>query len=191
MEEFVESWHYLGLGATENIVRLATRLGEHPDRDAALHELEREYTRLFVNAYPGVVAPPYSSVYLDKDRLVWGPSTSEVVKLYMAAGLGIAQDFHDIPDHIAAELEFASYLISMQPKRETDRTSATEALARIEIRFLVKHLFKWAPAFFRHVSESSAKTFYGAMAEMGGQFITWDGQQLEQGGLATQQNKPR
>ena len=67
----------------------------------------------------------------------------------------------------------------MQLIGEPDRTPANELLPHIEKRFLVEHLFRWAPAFFRHVSEPSAGTFYGAMAQLAGQFITWDAQQLE------------
>jgi len=62
---------------------------------------------LFLNACPVVVAPPYGSGYLDGDRQVWGPSAAEVVRMYEAVGLSIAEDFHDVPDHMGAELEFA------------------------------------------------------------------------------------
>jgi TorA maturation chaperone TorD len=160
LEEFLQSWRYLGLDATDNMARLGGWLEEYPDRDAALQELEREYTRLFVNAYPGVVTPPYSSVYLGKDRLVWGSSASEAVQLYRAAGLGIAQDFHDIPDHIAAELEFASYLVAEQQKAGEDSSARSSELVSIEKRFLEGHLFKWAPVFFSRVIEESRASFY-------------------------------
>ncbi len=174
IEDFLESWRYLGLDAGQKIARIAGWLGECPNREAALEELEKEYTRLFVNAYPHVVAPPYSSVYLDKDRQVWGPSTSEVVKLYMAAGLGIAEDFHDIPDHIAAELEFASYLIGEQQKGRGNDSAPILELVSIEKRFLEGHLFKWAPVFFSQVIECSRVTFYREIALLAREFVEWD-----------------
>jgi TorA maturation chaperone TorD len=102
--EYLDSWRCLGFNASEGIAEVTGWLKEFPTHQAALDELEKEYTRLFVNAYPHVLAPPYSSVYLDKHGKVWGQSTAQAARLYEAAGLSIAQDFYDIPDHIAAEL---------------------------------------------------------------------------------------
>jgi putative dimethyl sulfoxide reductase chaperone len=79
-------------------------------------ELQKEYTRLFVNAIPKVEAHPYGSLYLEKDGLVWGLTTVEAVKLYIEAGLKMADDFKDVPDHFATELEFMWYLVREELK---------------------------------------------------------------------------
>jgi len=178
-EEFLQSWRYLGLDATHNMARIAGWLEKCPDREAALQELEREYTRLFVNAHPGVVAPPYSSVYLDKERQVWGAHTAEAARLYGAAGLGIADNYCDLPDHIGAELEFASYLIQEQQKDGQDSSISAPELVSIEKAFLRGHLFKWAPTFFSRVIESSTSTFYQQMALLAHKFIEWDAKYSE------------
>ncbi|MFY9141159.1 MAG: molecular chaperone TorD family protein, partial [Thermacetogeniaceae bacterium] len=79
-----------------------------------LEELEVEYCRLFVG--PGrVEVPPYESVYHGHDStmqqgLVMGPVTLEVKELYYEAGLQLAADFSDMPDHIAVETLFLAYL---------------------------------------------------------------------------------
>ena len=174
IEEFLESWQYVGLDPTESIAKAADWLAQWPSQETALKELEKEYTRLFVNAYTGVIAPPYSSVYLNKERLVWGKSTAEVARLYEATGLGIADNFHDIPDHIAAELEFASYLIAEQQKGEQDGSCHTQELASIEKKLLREHLFRWAPAFFSRVIEYSKVTFYREIARLGQQLIDYE-----------------
>jgi len=178
LEEPLQSWRYLGLEASEGIARAVDWLAGWPGREAALLELEKEYTRLFVTAYPKVVAPPYSSVYLDEQRRVWGASTAEAARLYEAAGLGMSRDFHDLPDHIAVELEFASHLISEQQKRAGGNDSTVRDLASIEKRFLAEHLFRWAPAFFSRVGEQSRTTFYQAIAELAQQFVEWDAEHL-------------
>lgn len=181
IEEFLESWRYLGLDASREIARIASWLEECPIHEAVLKEMEKEYTWLFISAYPRVVAPPYSSVYLDKERLVWGKSTAEVARLYEVTGLGIADKFHDIPDHIAAELEFASYLIAEQQKGEQDGSCHTQELASIEKKLLREHLFRWAPAFFNRVNDCSRVTFYRVMAGLGRQFMEYDAEQLKEG----------
>jgi DMSO reductase family type II enzyme chaperone len=177
LEEPLQSWRYLGLEASEGVARAVDWLAGWPGREAALLELEKEYTRLFVTAYPKVVAPPYSSVYLDEQPQVWGASTAEAARLYEAAGLGMSRDFHDLPDHISVELEFASYLISEQQKRASNDSTVRD-LASIERRFLAEHLFRWAPAFFSRVSEQSRIAFYQDVAELAQRFVEWDAEHL-------------
>lgn len=178
-EEYLESWRCLVLDASEEMASILGWLENCPSYEAALEELEREYTRLFVNAYPGVVAPPYSSVYLDADQKVWGPSTAEAVRLYEAAGLRIANDFHEVPDHIAAELEFASYLIEEQQKdRGEDSSRPRQGLASLEKGFLANHLLAWATAFFGRVAEGSTAIFYRIMAHLARQFLEREAKQF-------------
>ena len=178
LEEVIQSCHYLGLNTSEIVAIANNRLAARLNPQDALMELEKEYTRLFITAYPKVIAPPYSSVYLDKGRFVWGQSTAEVAKMYQAAGLDISKNFHDIPDHIAAELEFASYLIQEQIISGLHTRQANHELPSIENRFLEGHLFRWALTFFHQVSESSPTTFYGIIARLAAQFIAWDAQRL-------------
>ncbi len=181
VEEFLESGVYLGLGTAEKIARISGWLEEYTSRQAALQELEKEYTRLFINAHPRVVVPPYSSVYLNRDRQVWGLSTAEAVRMYEAAGLGIATDFHDIPDHIAAELEFASYLIEEQQKASGDDSTPDCNLASVERKFLKEHLFKWAHVFLSRLAESSKLTFYTEIANIAMEFIACEADHLPDG----------
>ena len=174
LEEFLQAWCCLCLDSSEDIDKVAGWLAKWPRQEAALLELEKEYTRLFITAYPRAVAPPYSSLYLDSERLIWGSSTAEVAKMYEATGLTMSESFHDIPDHIAAELEFASYLIAEQLKGDEQGSPSTERLVSFEKRLLTEHLHKWAPAFFKQVAEYPTATFYGMIAEVASRFIVWD-----------------
>lgn len=174
LEEVLRSWRHLGLGTSEIVSRAVGWLAECPSREAALLELEKEYTRLFITAHPKVVAPPYSSVYLDAEGLVWGAGTAQAAKLYEAAGLGIAQGFHDIPDHIAAELEFVSYLIVERQKGESNNTGPAQDLASIEKKFLEEHLFRWIPSFLSRVIEHSRVAFYRDIALLAREFLERD-----------------
>ena len=132
--------------------------------DETALEREKEYTRLFVNAFPKVVTPPYGSVYLEEKGLVWGESTSGIVRLYVAAGVEITEDFHDIPDHIAAELSFASYL-----QRSIDAGfSEHEGHYRI---LMDEHLGRWGPEFLRKVTTETSSDFYRKLAGVTKLFI--------------------
>lgn len=173
LTECLDGWRTLGLDVTSEAAEITAWL-RSAGSEAALQELQLEYTRLFVNAYPRIPAPPYSSVYLGEDRLVWGQSTARAAKLYEAAGLHMAEDFAEIPDHIAAEMEFASYLIVEQRRKRDDSSDSVSDLAAIEDEFLNQHLFQWAPAFFGRVAECSRVAFYRLMAEKAHLLIEWD-----------------
>ncbi len=125
--------------------------------DEVAIEREKEYTRLFVNAFPDVVAPPYESVYMDGKGRVWGESTSSVLKLYRSAGIDISESFHDVPDHIAAELAFASYLKASIYAGDYDKERIYKVL-------IVEHLGRWAPEFLHKVISASRIEFYRRLA---------------------------
>jgi TorA maturation chaperone TorD len=78
-------------------------LGRHTREEA-----EPIYVRTFLNGIPGAVAPPYESLYVaDTTRL---RVLAAVNDSYERCGVGLSDDFPDMPDHIATELEFMQYL---------------------------------------------------------------------------------
>ena len=167
----------LGVDAAGGVARIAEWLDGHVSPDAALVDLQREYTRLFINAYPRTVVPPYSSVYLDTERRVWGASTAQVVRMYEAAEVGVTEDFHDIPDHIAAEMEFGCYLAQQSMGQGQSGQNAPD-LASIVIGFLRDHLLRWAPLFLPQVSQLTISQFYREIAEIGFSFLQREAQRV-------------
>jgi DMSO reductase family type II enzyme chaperone len=170
LNEYVSAWRTIGFDASREMAEIMDWRSSMSPQEA-LQALQEEHTRLFVNAFPRVPAPPYSSVYLDQKAHpeVWGDSTVRAVRFYEAAGLYPAADFNDIPDHIAAELEFVSYLISAQ--QNIAGNNASQNLADIEKTFLADHLFLWAPVFFSRVMDCNETTFYKAISTMAHRFI--------------------
>ncbi len=77
-----------------------------------------------------MLAPPYGSVYLERERTVMGESTLDVVRRYRQEGLDISADFHDAPDHITAELEFVHFLIFKALEAASDSTARARPLPR-------------------------------------------------------------
>jgi len=79
----------------------------------------------------------------------------------------------NVPDYIAAELEFASYLIAEQLKTREHGSAPVEQLLFLKKRFFTEHLHRWTSAFFNRVIECSSIGFYqGAL--MGCQFTHRD-----------------
>ena len=134
-------------------------------------ELLVEYSRLFIGPF-GVIAPPYGSVYLDGERRVMGDSTMKVIGMYRNEGLSGSVDARELPDHVAVELEFMSYLVFAEIKalEASDLRAAIEAVAKQE-RFSAEFLRRWIPPFCERIKENAENDFYTALAQCASTFI--------------------
>ena len=128
-------------------------------------ELLVEYARLFVGPFE-LKAPPYGSIYLDDERQVMGDSTIEVVKMYEAEGLSRDNEFSDLPDHIAVELEFMSFLIYKEIKafEQSDFNSAIESTVKQD-KFMDLFLGRWVEPFCEKIRTTSDNLFYMSLAD--------------------------
>lgn len=136
-----------------------------------LDDLAVEYTRLFIG--PGKHVAPYAAVYLGGEGAsLWGPETIWVKKFIEAAGFDYRTDYHDLPDHVAVELEFMQEITANEAEalENEDRVRA-EKLKRIEEEFMTTHMVKWVPRFCRRVQDQAEFPFYRAMARLTEDFI--------------------
>jgi len=130
-----------------------------------------EYTRLFINASPHVIAPPYGSFYLEKEGLVSAKATSEVLHFYHEVGFILKEDLRDLSDHIAHELEFMGLLAS-----EESQTMGSKKikLEEIQMNFLSRFILPWVPAFCDTVVEHSHYPFYHHLSNLTKEFINFE-----------------
>jgi TorA maturation chaperone TorD len=147
-------------GATPYI----SRMREESERKNHLEELKADYAKLFLGPFT-LLTPPYGSVYLDGERKVMGDSTVEVRSVYRRAGVDISNDFHDAPDHIAAELEFMYFLIfkEVEALGESDVGRAIDFLNQ-QKAFMTDHLCAWVPPFTEKLEEVAETEFYKNLA---------------------------
>ncbi|MGD2272939.1 MAG: molecular chaperone TorD family protein [Desulfobacterales bacterium] len=139
-----------------------------------LESLKIDYARLFVGPYT-LAAPPYGSVYLEGKRLVMGNSTVDAQKRYCNAGLNIAEEFKEAPDHIAVELEFMYFLIFKEIEAAGhSNMEAFDNYLREQQAFLEIHLGDWQSEFTEKVIANSATEFYKALAKTTNIFIKQD-----------------
>ncbi|SJZ92628.1 chaperone TorD involved in molybdoenzyme TorA maturation [Trichlorobacter thiogenes] len=124
-----------------------------------------EYSRLFLGPFK-LVAPPYGSVWLDQSKTVMGASTARVAAFYQKYGLQLADDFPELPDHIAVELEFLSYLAFKQREAATAGDSAgAAAYIQAQQDFLTTFLLPWLTPFCAAISDDGEAPFYAAIAQ--------------------------
>ena len=155
----------------EGAIQHISNMREESERKDHLVDLKADYARLFSGPYT-LLVPPYGSVYLDGERKVMGNSTVEVRGIYRRAGVDISEDFHDAPDHIAAELEFMYFLIFKEVEA-LGQSNVARALEFIEQQraFLTDHLCAWVPEFTIKVEKLAATEFYKNLARATRDFL--------------------
>jgi TorA maturation chaperone TorD len=181
--EFVEERLFESIAGAAQ--RISPELGEHAQRLAAafaaddLQELLIDYTRLFLGA-PQALAKPYASVWLSSEPELMQESVLELQKLYAQGGFEIDEDFRDLPDHVAVELEFL-YLLNFQlnQERAAGDSAAVQAVEVLRTAFLVGHLGRWLGGFVLAVHDDAQTDFYRELAEFTELFVRLEGLQQE------------
>lgn len=141
---------------------------------SSLEALAVEHARLFIGPFQ-LVAPPYGSIYLDDAKTVMGDSTAGVAAFYHSCGLHLADDFHELPDHFAVELEFMSYLAFKQREAEVSGDKAEGArFAGLQKEFLVRFLLPWLEPFASAIIIDDEAPFYTSIARCTAAFIHAD-----------------
>jgi putative dimethyl sulfoxide reductase chaperone len=72
-----------------------------------LEELETEFTRLFISAFPALPCPPYESFY--REGVVYGKTTTDVRDIYKSHGFDYVYE-GEPPDLLSVELDFLSMI---------------------------------------------------------------------------------
>ncbi len=165
LSEKLEDLEFNMTNVCETAVPLIQNMRKEIKAAADLEPLKVDFAKLFVGPYE-LLAAPYGSVYLDGGRKIMGDSTLDVKDQYRQAGLDIAKDFKDAPDHIAAELEFMYYLIYKEIESFSNSDSeAAIGFVRKQKSFLENHLMAWVPQFANHIIENAENAFYPNLAK--------------------------
>lgn len=137
-----------------------------------LETLLIDYSRLFIIAPGQVRAMPYASFWLTDDQSMRHDATTAVIEFYEQGGFDVSDDLHELPDHVAVELEFLYQLMfaqnSAQLSGNADELAAANELHR---RFLEEHLNAWFGSFAAAVKAGAETAFYRELAEFSERFI--------------------
>ena len=147
---------------------------EEKQNPAFLEEAKDEYTRLFIGP-ASLVAPPWESVYGQKDAMLFQESTLEVRNTYRQFGL-IPEGYpHVADDSLALELHFMALLAqrsldAFYAGKNDDLSADLSGSAD----FLKKHLLVWVPKFLERMKGARSSVLYPQMCLVLDEFLRKD-----------------
>jgi len=146
-------------------------------------KLQIDHARLFIGPYK-LLAPPYGSVYLE-DGVLMGNSTVDVEDFYREEGMEASDQ--EVPDHIAAELEFMYVLIGKEIEAvEAGDFDTANRYRQKQKAFLGVHLGAWTAEFADRVQQNAQTEFYRTLGLLTDQFVREDLQLLSTDSLPLQ-----
>jgi TorA maturation chaperone TorD len=149
-------------------VNMISRYLETPSLslDEIQNALRWDYTRLFIGP-DKLPAPPWESVYLSPDRLLFQKQTMQVRRIYRKFGYIPRNHPHEADDHLGLELDFMFKLAS-RTKEDIDQKRFESALDLLQDQssFLDEHLLKWVPLLVDDVLGFAETPFFQGMAKV-------------------------
>jgi putative dimethyl sulfoxide reductase chaperone len=165
----------------DSIVIAAGRL--HPDLAATARQLREafetldiqtllvDYTRLFLGPIDAL-AKPYGSSWLAAPAQTEDNPPPAVLEIYSEGGFDIDDEFQELPDHVAVELEFLYLLAFTQSQaRQEGNSEVLAASEALQKRFLDEHLGAWISPFAAAVKSGAETAFYRELAGLTERFI--------------------
>lgn len=130
-----------------------------------------DYAHLFLGPV-GLLALPYESAWLEKQGVPSADATQALLDLFADGGFEVDPEFHDLPDHIAVELEFlyTTFFRTAAALRDGDQPAINE-LTDLRQRLVDLHLGRWFPDFHVAVNAGAQCRFYRELADLTAQFI--------------------
>jgi len=134
-------------------------------RTASSAAAAREYLRLF---HGDPQAPLHETAYGDGRRLNGRPiEMADINGYYQAFGFACRRDNPDLPDHLAAEFEFASLLLVKESYALSNGWVARHALTGVALtKFLEDHLGRWIDSFRASLARAGASSHWRRLAEL-------------------------
>ena len=132
-----------------------------------LDELQVDYTRLFLNP-SGPLAAPYESAWIaGRDPMHVDEITQSVLGSYREGGYDVDPGFRDLPDHIAAELEFLYTLIFREARAAASGNEAErQEVIGLRRRFVQQHVGRWIGPFAAALRDGGNTTLYRALGDL-------------------------
>ncbi len=134
--------------------------------EAGFADLKMDYTRLFIGLDVHR-APPWESVYYNRERMVFQEQTLQVREWYARFGVQAEKLNREPDDHIGLEMLFIAHLgsLALQAIEQNNEPKLNEIL-QAQRDFLSDHLLRWGPVWAKLVKQHAATDFYRGIAHL-------------------------
>lgn len=146
-----------------------------------MKEIERKEKEAYLatfyilNEQGKIPAPPWESVYVTKDRSMFGEPVFQLRKMLASFDLHSIEENTQPEDHIAIELEFIRFLINHTVTAIESGQKEDYVRGIYSQMWLHKeHLHRWIPAFVKDIQSSGTSDFYKGIATLLQTFISED-----------------
>lgn len=161
------------------MIKRALAMAIFTSGEPLFEDLHWDFTRLFIGP-EAPLAPPWESVYVSKDKLLFQHCTHEVKRIYQSSGLRMNDDEGEAADHIGYELDYLYQQSYNVAENITNGTSFKDAkpLLQMQLTFLQKHILAFVDDFCLNIRTHSQTEFYRGIALLLPQFLKLDAQRL-------------
>ncbi|WP_220719918.1 molecular chaperone TorD [Agarivorans litoreus] len=145
------------LADTAELSSAVTMIKNHLAKLSAFKHPELELAADFCQQFLSdskVGAPPYASVYLSANKLMFQEPHEKMRALLVSQGLQVDPNFNEPADHLAIQLDYLGNLI------------LREAPAQQQADFINQHLLCWLPLWLDTLRKVSKGGFYQGFAEL-------------------------
>ncbi|MCP4339896.1 MAG: molecular chaperone TorD family protein [Desulfobulbaceae bacterium] len=138
--------------------------------ELAQEKMSIDHAALFLGPFE-LLAPPYGSVYIEKNRRVMGESSVNAARYYQEAELSV--DIKEPPDHIVIELEFMYYLCNKEANAvQNGQHAEVNDLRELQARFYYHAIKPWAGDFCAAIRAGTDNGFYVNLADCLDSFLS-------------------
>ena len=127
--------------------------------------LAEEHARLFTG--PSPVVPLWESVWVERDKLLFGAKTLQVEELFADWNLANGNPDREPLDHLGFELGFLAWLMDLAENDSRERSHSGHAPEDSSKALFNIHINAFAPQVLKKVSEETTSNFYKIIAQNG------------------------
>ncbi|MCM3691870.1 TorD/DmsD family molecular chaperone [Neobacillus niacini] len=151
--------------------------------DQHYENLHWDYTKMFIGPFE-ILASPWESVYVRKDKLLFQQTTMDVRNLYKKYGFQAGELNIEADDHIGLEIDFLYHLnqLAIESAESQSATALQEIqyLLREQKLFIENHLAEFVPALVSKIGEHADTDFFRGMAILLQYFLIMDSKVLNE-----------
>jgi TorA maturation chaperone TorD len=133
------------------------------DPELCINDIQEDYLHLFTGT-TRMLAPPYESVHLSKEHLMFDKQTLEVREFYNTYGWKFALEGNVPDDHIGTEILFVNLMI--EKFLELDDEACRREMRNEIGRFINRHPLNWAAKWKDMVVANSSTSCFKGIAKL-------------------------